>query len=239
MATAANVSPRFCAPSFASFNAACAVSRTMRASPRQGVAILRSRYCPHWWSHDVDSMSNPTFIFAVRALTCFKSDRLHIVIARIPEFTSHESSELVAAMQESQRWRWKRAPAAMLEQENLRLNTEINLEHNMLASARMKEVYSFFPVAPIDSDGADSRESGTGKELAARAIHRTAARGKPFVPINCRKPFQKACWRANSSGTSAGPSRARLHKRKAAWKWAMAGSVFLDEIGELAPAAGR
>jgi transcriptional regulator with GAF, ATPase, and Fis domain len=69
------------------------------------------------------------------------------------------------ALENARRLQW-------LEQENLRLNTEINVEHNMVGeSARMKEIYRFLSrVAPTDSTVLIHGESGTGKELAARAI---------------------------------------------------------------------
>ena len=75
-----------------------------------------------------------------------------------------------------------------LVQENLRLNSEINLEHNLVGeSPRMKEVYQFLArVAPAGSNVLIEGESGTGKELAARAIHHNSPRSeKPFVAINC------------------------------------------------------
>ena len=85
------------------------------------------------------------------------------------------------ALENARRLQW-------LQQENLRLTTEMNLEHNMVGeSARMKEVYQFLSrVAPTDSTVLIEGESGTGKELVARAMHRNSPRaGKPFVTINC------------------------------------------------------
>src|SRR5262249_20771298 len=62
---------------------------------------------------------------------------------------------------------------AWLEQENLRLTTEVNLDNNMVGdSPRMRSVYQFLTkVSPTDSTVLIEGESGTGKELIARAIH--------------------------------------------------------------------
>ena len=75
-----------------------------------------------------------------------------------------------------------------LENENRRLQAEINIEHDMVGeSPRMRDVYQFIAkVAPTDSTVLIRGESGTGKELVARAVHKNSTRvGKPFVAINC------------------------------------------------------
>src|SRR2546421_1793496 len=125
-----------------------------------------------------------------------------------------------------------------LEQENLRLNTEINLEHNMVGEgARMKGVYQFLSrVAPIDSTVLIHGESGTGKELAARAIHRNSPRAaKPFVPINCAA-IPEGLLESELFGHERGAFTGAVAQKKGRLEVANGGVVFLDEIGELAPA---
>src|SRR5207302_2410197 len=76
----------------------------------------------------------------------------------------------------------------MLESENQRLLADANIEHNMIGeSPLMREVYQLISkVAPTESTVLISGERGTGKELAARAIHLNSKRaGKPFVAVNC------------------------------------------------------
>src|SRR5438093_13673934 len=75
-----------------------------------------------------------------------------------------------------------------LQNENRRLQSDINVEHSMGGeSPQMRAVYQFIArVAPADSTVLIRGESGTGKELVARAIHTNSPRsGKPMVAINC------------------------------------------------------
>jgi transcriptional regulator with GAF, ATPase, and Fis domain len=134
------------------------------------------------------------------------------------------------ALENSRRLQW-------LEQENLRLATEINLEHNMVGeSARMKEVYQFLSlVAPKDSNVLIGGESGTGKELAARAIHRNSPRSsKPFVAINCAA-IPEGLLESELFGHERGAFTGAVGQKKGRLEVANGGVVFLDEIGELAP----
>jgi len=67
-----------------------------------------------------------------------------------------------------------------LEEENRRLQAEMNVEHNMVGeSPRMRDVFQFISrVASKDSTVLVTGESGTGKELVARAIHQNSSRAK-------------------------------------------------------------
>ncbi|HEY7616630.1 MAG TPA: sigma-54 dependent transcriptional regulator, partial [Terriglobales bacterium] len=123
-------------------------------------------------------------------------------------------------------------------QENLRLNTEINLEHNLVGnSLPMKNVYRFLErVAPTDSTVLIDGESGTGKELAARAIHRNSPRAeKPFVAINCAA-IAETLLESELFGHEKGAFTGAIAQKKGKLEVANSGVVFLDEIGDLAPA---
>jgi transcriptional regulator with GAF, ATPase, and Fis domain len=135
------------------------------------------------------------------------------------------------ALENARRIQW-------LEQENLRLSAEINLDHNLIGeSSRMKEVYQFLArVAPTDSNVLLQGESGTGKELAARAIHRNSPRsGKSFVAINCAA-IPEGLLESELFGHEKGAFTGAVAQKKGRLEIANGGVVFLDEIGELAPA---
>jgi len=134
------------------------------------------------------------------------------------------------ALENARRLQW-------LEEENRRLQTEINLEHNLVGeSMRMKEVYKFLAqVAPSDSTVLIQGESGTGKEIAARAIHRNSPRGrKPFLAINCAA-IPEGLLESELFGHERGSFTGAIAQKKGRLEVADGGTVFLDEIGELAP----
>ena len=125
-----------------------------------------------------------------------------------------------------------------LEQENQRLTTEVRQEQSLVGEgARMKEIFQFLAkAAPTESTVLIEGESGTGKELAARALHRNSPRGnKPFVAINCAA-IPESLLESDLFGHERGAFTGATAQKKGRLEVAEGGVVFLDEIGELAPA---
>lgn len=80
-------------------------------------------------------------------------------------------------------------------------------------------------------------ESGTGKEVAARAIHGLSPRANgPFVPVNCAS-IPEGLVEAELFGHAQGAYTGAVKARQGLVEAADGGILFLDEIGELAPAA--
>ncbi len=123
---------------------------------------------------------------------------------------------------------------AWLEGENQRLNEVINVEHGMIGrSEEMKKVNAFISrIGPTDRPVLIMGPSGTGKELAAFAIHRNSPRaGKPFLAINCAN-FTASLLQSELFGYEKGAFTGAEAQRKGLFEEADGGSIFLDEIGE-------
>lgn len=92
-------------------------------------------------------------------------------------------------------------------------------------------------VAATDSTVLIRGESGTGKELAARAIHELSPRARqPFIPVNCAS-IPEGLVEAELFGHAQGAYTGAVKARTGLIEAAHGGVLFLDEIGELAPAA--
>ena len=123
-----------------------------------------------------------------------------------------------------------------LGDENRRLQQEINIQHSMVGeSQRMREVYQFVSrVAVRESTVLIQGESGTGKELVARAIHSNSGRAdRPFVAINCAA-IVDTLLESELFGHEKGAFTGAVAQKKGKLEIAEGGTVFLDEVGELA-----
>lgn len=77
-------------------------------------------------------------------------------------------------------------------------------------------------------------ETGTGKEVFAQAIHRNGVRGqKAFVAVNC-SAFSKELLESEMFGHRAGAFTGAMKEKKGLFEEADKGTIFLDEIGEMA-----
>jgi formate hydrogenlyase transcriptional activator len=127
---------------------------------------------------------------------------------------------------------------ARLEKENVYLQEELRAEHNFEeivgnSPALLKALHAVDQVAPTDSTVLIYGETGTGKELIARAIHsRSARNGRALVNVNC-SAISAGLVESELFGHMKGAFTGAMERRIGRFELAHGGTIFLDEIGEL------
>jgi formate hydrogenlyase transcriptional activator len=127
---------------------------------------------------------------------------------------------------------------ARLEKENVYLQEEIRTEHNFeeivgSSPALLELLRKVDQVAPTDSSVLIYGETGTGKELIARAIHdRSARKNRPLVKVNC-SAISAGLVESELFGHVKGAFTGAFERRIGRFELADGGTIFLDEVGEL------
>ena len=130
------------------------------------------------------------------------------------------------------------ASAARLEEERLYLESEIRAEHNFeeivgKSAALRKVLDQVAIVAPTSSTVLLHGETGTGKELLARAIHnRSPRRERTFVRLNCAA-IPSGLVESELFGHEKGAFTGALMQKRGRFELADRGTLFLDEIGDI------
>ena len=130
------------------------------------------------------------------------------------------------------------ASAARLEEERLYLESEIESEHNFedivgKSAAIRKVLDQVAIVAPTSSTVLLHGETGTGKELVARAIHNLSPRReRTFVRLNCAA-IPSGLVESELFGHEKGAFTGALIQKRGRFELADHGTLFLDEIGDI------
>ncbi len=103
--------------------------------------------------------------------------------------------------------------------------------------AAMLEVFDAIRrVGPTEANVLVTGETGTGKELVARAVHELSARsGGPLVPVNCAS-LAEGLLESELFGHVRGAFTGAVHDKPGLFEEAAGGTLFLDEIGDVSPA---
>ncbi|PWT92930.1 MAG: Fis family transcriptional regulator, partial [Acidobacteria bacterium] len=125
-----------------------------------------------------------------------------------------------------------------LQAENLYLTEEIKAEHDFediigAASSLRKVLRQVEQVAPTESTVLITGETGTGKELIARAIHNISPRKeRVLVKVNCAT-LPAGLIESELFGHEKGAFTGAIARKKGKFELADGGTLFLDEVGEL------
>ena len=125
-----------------------------------------------------------------------------------------------------------------VEAENISLRAQLGqapwFEEILAHSEALKRVLETIEqVATTDATVLITGETGTGKELVARAIHRRSPRaGGPFIKVNCAA-IPDTLLASELFGHERGAFTGAIERRKGRFEQAHGGTLFLDEVGEL------
>src|SRR5438093_1336109 len=123
-------------------------------------------------------------------------------------------------------------------QENVALREQIDqafmFEEIVGSSPALTTVLStILSVAPTDSTVLITGETGTGKELIARAVHKHSERaGQPFISVNCAS-IPPSLIASELFGHEKGAFTGAVQRRQGRFELAHSGTIFLDEVGDL------
>lgn len=218
------------------------VSRTIALQAlRESVAILSNDISTH------DSLSVVESLIAAqaRALLCVplvdREKKLGVIYLDTQDsstrFDEHHLQLLTAIAGINAATIVNLQHSELLEQQNQQLQQEINVKQQMIGESRgMRDLYSLIAkVALSDSSVLIRGETGTGKELTARAIHANSPRAKKsFLAINCAT-LTETLLESELFGHEKGAFTGAVVQKKGKLEMSDGGTVFLDEVGELAP----
>jgi formate hydrogenlyase transcriptional activator len=154
------------------------------------------------------------------------------------DFLQEVATQVALAVANMRSYEEIAALKAKLEAENIYLQEEIRTEHNfqeivgnspaLLALLRKVE-----QIAATDSTALILGETGTGKEMIARAIHdRSTRKGRPLVKVNC-SAISAGLVESELFGHVKGAFTGAIDRRAGRFELADGGTIFLDEVGEL------
>ena len=154
------------------------------------------------------------------------------------DFLREIANQVALAIENMKSYEEIAALKAKLEAENVYLQEEIRTEHNFVeiignSPALLSVLHKVEQIAPTDSTVLILGETGTGKELIARAIHdRSPRKSRALVKVNC-SAISAGLVESELFGHVKGAFTGAIERRVGRFELADGGTIFLDEIGEL------
>jgi PAS domain S-box-containing protein len=126
---------------------------------------------------------------------------------------------------------------SLVEELRKELATRFKVEDIVSKSDAMKNIFNILPqISDSDSSVLIEGETGTGKELLARAIHNMSPRkDKPFIAVNCGA-LPDTLLESELFGYKKGAFTNAVKDKPGQFALAHGGTIFLDEIGDTSPA---
>ena len=158
--------------------------------------------------------------------------------AKDAELLQHVANQIAIAVENSLAYHEEVKRANQLSEEKLYLQDEIRSEYNFEEiigeSAGLKDILGQLQtVAPTDSTILILGETGTGKELIARAIHHLSTRReRTLVKVNCAA-IPTGLLESELFGHEKGAFTGAIAQRVGRFELAHRGTLFLDEVGDI------
>jgi formate hydrogenlyase transcriptional activator len=218
------------------------ISRKPAVLDEQGLkSVAEESECAKYWvGEGVKAFCSAPLLFHDRVLGALDIGRSHADTfnpAEI-ELLGEIAKQIAIAVENAQAYRKITELKDRLATENLYLQDEIRTEHNFeeivgesLALKRVLEQLK--TVAPTDSTILILGETGTGKELIARAIHNLSSRReRTLVKVNCAA-IPTGLLESELFGHEKGAFTGAIAQRIGRFELANGGTLFLDEVGDI------
>ena len=173
-----------------------------------------------------------TLVFVSRQPSAYQTTDL--------DFLRHVANQVAVAVENAQAFQEIEALKDKLAKENAYLEEEVRTEHNFgdvvgESSALRQVLKQVETVAPTGSTVLVLGETGTGKELIARALHELSPRhGRTFVKLNCAA-IPTGLLESELFGHEKGAFTGAIAQKVGRFELAHQGTLFLDEVGDIPP----
>jgi formate hydrogenlyase transcriptional activator len=156
------------------------------------------------------------------------------------DFLQQVANQVAVAVENALAFQQIEALNDRLQRENIYLEEEVRAENNFgeivgESTALRRVLKEVKTVAPTDSTVLVRGETGTGKELIARALHELSPRqGRTFVKLNCAA-IPSGLLESELFGHEKGAFTGAICQKVGRFELAHQGTLFLDEVGDIPP----